>query len=78
MKYTVFDYLNLNPSDKLDFFMETRSSLSFLPSYWVNFENVKSNLEKFDCAELYALDYLINKSKDEVDNHFVHDQMRYC
>ena len=70
MKYTVFDYLNLKPTDKLKFFMETRSSLSFLPSYWVNFENVKSNLEKFDCAELYALDFLKNKSNDVVDAHF--------
>ena len=52
MKYDVFEYLNLNPSEKLEFFMETRSSLSFLASYWVNFDNVKRNMEIFDTPEL--------------------------
>ena len=53
MKYNVFEYLNLNSNDKLEFFMETRSSLSFLASYWVNFENVQKNLELYDSPDLY-------------------------
>lgn len=70
MKYDVFEYLNLNPSEKLEFFMETRSSLSFLASYWVNFDNVKRNMEIFDTPELYTLDYLIGKSIEQIDDFF--------
>lgn len=66
----VFEYLNLNPSEKLEFFMETRSSLSFLASYWVNFDNVKRNMEIFDTPELYTLDYLIGKSIEQIDDFF--------
>lgn len=68
MKYNVFEYLNLNSKDKLEFFMETRSSLSFLASYWFNFENVQKNLELYDSPDLYTLDYLIGKSDKEMDD----------
>lgn len=50
--------------------METRSSLSFLASYWVNFENVQKNLELYDSPDLYTLDYLIGKSDEEMDEFF--------
>lgn len=70
MKYDIFEYLNLQPNEKLEFFMETRSSLNFLASYWVNFNNVKKNLELYDIPELYTLDYLIGKNNEEIDNFF--------
>lgn len=70
MKYDVFDYLNLSSNEKLDFFMETRSALSFLPSYWINFDNVRKNIQLYDIPELYTLDYLIGKSDEEIDNFF--------
>ena len=70
MRYNVFEYLNLNSKDKLEFFMETRSSLSFLASYWFNFENVQKNLELYDSPDLYTLDYLIGKSDKEMDEFF--------
>ncbi|MFB5967445.1 hypothetical protein J7T88_03990 [Streptococcus thermophilus] len=70
MKYNVFEYLNLNSNNKLEFFMETRSSLSFLASYWFNFKNVQKNLELYDSPDLYTLDYLIGKSDKEMDEFF--------
>ena len=50
--------------------MQTRSELSFLPNYWVNFENVKRNLDKYDIPDLYTLDYLIAKNRHEIENFF--------
>lgn len=41
MEYSVFEYLKIKPQEKTDYFMKTRSQLSFLPNYWVNFKNVK-------------------------------------
>lgn len=70
MQYNVFEYLNLDSKEKLDFFMKTRSSLHFLASYWVNFKNVKRNLSMYDTPELYTLDYLIGKSDEEIDLFF--------
>lgn len=66
MKYDVFEYLNWKPKEKLDYFMKTRSSLKFLPSYWVNFDNVRKNIALYDTPELYTLDYLIGKSDNEL------------
>ncbi|MCD8845846.1 type II restriction endonuclease [Mammaliicoccus sciuri] len=71
MKYTVFEYLNLTPTEKYDYFMSTRSVLKFLASYWVNFDNVKKNLSLYDEPDLYTLDYLIGKSDEEVDKFFM-------
>ena len=70
LKYSVFDYLNLSSEAKLEFFMETRSSLSFLASYWFDFDNVKANISNYDEPDLYTLDYLIGKSDQEIDNFF--------
>lgn len=70
MEYNVFEYLNLSSNEKLNFFMETRSSLSFLASYWFNFENVQKNLELYDSPDLYTLDYLIGKSDEEINDFF--------
>ena len=66
LQYNVFDYLNLSAQEKLDFFMETRSSLKFMADYWVNFEKVKDFSEKVDTPEMYALDYLIGKKDHEL------------
>lgn len=70
MNYNVFQYLNLKPQEKTDYFMQTRSKLSFLPNYWVNFDNVKRNLDKYDIPDLYTLDYLIGKNRYEIENFF--------
>lgn len=70
MKHNVFEYLNLSSDEKVKFFMETRSSLSFLASYWFNFDNVQNNLELYDSPDLYTLDYLIGKSDEEMDSFF--------
>lgn len=70
MNYNVFQYLNLKPQEKTDYFMQTSSELSFLPNYWVNFENVKRNLDKYDIPDLYTLDYLIAKNRYEIENFF--------
>lgn len=70
MEYNVFEYLNLNSNEKLNFFMATRSSLSFLASYWFSFENVKNNLALYDSPDLYTLDYLIGKSDEEMNQFF--------
>lgn len=74
MKYTVFEYLNLTPKEKLDYFMSTRSVLKFLANYWVNFDNVRKNLALYDEPDLYTLDYLIGKSKDEINDFFIDRQ----
>ncbi|MEX6014332.1 type II restriction endonuclease [Mammaliicoccus sciuri] len=71
MKYSVFEYLNLTPTDKLDYFMSTRSVLKFLANYWVNFDNVQKNLSLYDEPDLYTLDYLIGKSNVEINNFFI-------
>lgn len=65
LQYNVFEYLNLSPEEKLDFFMSTRSSLNFLADYWVNFDKVKRYADGFDTPAMYALDYLIGK--DDLD-----------
>lgn len=70
LKCDVFDYLNMTEEEKLDFFMETRSSLSFLASYWFNFDNVRKNIEEYDIPELYTLDYLIGKTELELEQFF--------
>lgn len=70
LEFNVFDYLNLSAENKLDFFMKTRSSLSFLASYWFNFDNVKTNIASYDEPDLYTLDYLIGKSDKEMENFF--------
>ncbi|MGK0555226.1 type II restriction endonuclease [Macrococcus capreoli] len=70
MKYDVFEYLNLKPQDKLDYFMETRSVLSFLANYWVNYDNVRKNIALYDTPDLYTLDYLIGKSDEEINDFF--------
>ncbi|MDE8064633.1 DpnII family type II restriction endonuclease [Erysipelothrix rhusiopathiae] len=70
MRYTVFEYLNLSAEDKLTYFMETRSELSQLASYWVNFENVKKNFSKYDIPKLYMFDYLVGKERDEIEAFF--------
>lgn len=70
LKYDVFDYLNMTEAEKLDFFMETRSSLSFLASYWFNFDNVRKNIKEHDIPELYTLDYLIGKTELELEQFF--------
>lgn len=70
MKYTVFQYLNLKPQEKTDYFMQTRSQLSFLPNYWINFENVKRNIDSYDTPDLYTLDFLIGKNHHQIENFF--------
>lgn len=70
MQYDVFEYLNLKPQEKLDYFMETRSVLSFLANYWVNYDNVRKNISLYDTPELYTLDYLIGKTDEEIDDFF--------
>lgn len=70
MKINVFKYLNLKPTEKLEIFMETQSSLSFVPSYWFDFKNVRKNIGLYDTPELYTLDYLIGKSEIEIDSFF--------
>lgn len=71
MQYDVFEYLNLKPQEKLDYFMETRSVLSFLANYWVNYDNVRKNISLYDTPELYTLDYLIGKTDEEIDDFFI-------
>lgn len=71
MQYDVFEYLNLKPQEKLDYFMETRSILSFLANYWVNYDNVRKNISLYDTPELYTLDYLIGKTDEEIDDFFI-------
>lgn len=68
MKYSVFEYLNLKPEEKLSYFMSTISSLNFMADYWVNFEKVRKNLKEIDIPELYTIDYLIGKSDNEIKN----------
>ncbi|WP_201290694.1 DpnII family type II restriction endonuclease [Erysipelothrix aquatica] len=70
MQYTVFEYLNLSAEEKLSYFMKTRTELSQLASYWINFDNVKNNYSKYDCPRLYMFDYLIGKNEDEIHNFF--------
>lgn len=57
----VFEYLSLNPQDKLEYFMNTRSSLGHLASYWIDFGKVQEHIDKYDLPDLYTLDYLIGK-----------------
>lgn len=71
LQYDVFEYLNLPAEDKLDFFMETRSSLKFMADYWVNFDKVKNFANLVDTPEMYALDYLIGKNDPELLDYFL-------
>ena len=70
LQYNVFEYLNLPPQDKLDFFMSTRSSLKFMADYWVNFDKVKAFSNLVDTPEMYALDYLIGKKDIDIIPYF--------
>lgn len=70
LDYDVFEYLNLPPEDKLEFFMSTRSSLKFMADYWVDFDKVKRFATKFDTPVMYALDYLIGKNDPELISFF--------
>lgn len=38
--------------------METRSVISFLDNYWVNYNNVRKNIALYNTPDLYTLDYL--------------------
>lgn len=71
MEHNVFDYLNMTPEQKMEYFLETRSTLNFLPSYWINYDNVRKNMALYDLPELYMLDYLIGKTDEEVHNFFI-------
>lgn len=70
MEKNVFEYLNLTPTEKLELFLESRSSLSFVPSYWFDFGNVRQNINLYDNPDLYTLDYLIGKNETEIDDFF--------
>ncbi|WP_088839394.1 DpnII family type II restriction endonuclease [Listeria sp. ILCC792] len=70
MKYNVFKYLNMSPQEKVDFFLETRSSISHVASYWINFDNVQKNIQLYDEPDLYTLDYLIGKNEEEIKQFF--------
>lgn len=70
MKYNVFDYLNLTSNEKLNYFMETRSSLSFLASYWFDFDNVRRNILQYDNPDFYTLEYLIGKPENVAYSFF--------
>lgn len=69
MKYNVFDYLNISSREKLEFFMETRSEISHVPSYWFDFDNVRKNMDKFG-PDLFTLDWLIGKNHEELVKFF--------
>lgn len=66
----VFEYLSLNPQDKLEYFMNTRSSLGHLASYWIDFGKVQEHIDKYDLPDLYTLDYLIGKPEKEISDFF--------
>lgn len=69
LQYDVFEYLNLTPDQKREFFLKTISSLSFLASYWVNFEKVENSIDSYG-PDLYTLDYLIGRSDQEIAEFF--------
>ena len=70
MEHNVFEYLNLSAEEKLDFFLNTRSTLKFLPKYWINFDNVRKNINLYDNPDLYTLDYLIGRTDEELKDFF--------
>lgn len=66
---SVFDYLSLGKQEKMDFFIETGSVLSRVPSYWVKFENVQNNMNLYG-PDLFTLDYLIGKNRNVMEQLF--------
>ena len=60
MNFTLKQYLQLLPNDRLKLFMETLSSTNRTPEYYVNWEKVERNTKKFE-LELNTLNYLVGK-----------------
>lgn len=54
------DYLTKNPIDRLNTFLSTLSITNRTPEYYVNWEKVARETEKFE-LELHTLNYLIGK-----------------
>ncbi|MCT4395453.1 type II restriction endonuclease [Periweissella beninensis] len=68
-KKTLNEYLALDDNKKFDYFFNTRQTLSLPANYWINFENVKKNMEKYG-PDVFTLDYLIGKSSSDLDYFF--------
>ncbi|AYU54303.1 type II restriction endonuclease [Staphylococcus debuckii] len=54
------EYINDEPKERLDYFMETLSTTNRTPEYYVNWEKVNRNTEKYE-LELTTMGYLIGK-----------------
>ncbi|SEP83816.1 type II restriction enzyme [Ignavigranum ruoffiae] len=53
-------YKNLDPKNKLEYFIDTLSLTNRTPEYFVNWNKVKTNTKKYE-LELNTLNYLIGK-----------------
>ena len=66
---TLQAYLALNDEEKFDYFFKTRQNLALPANYWINFETVRNNSEKYG-PDIFTLDYLIGKNDSELDYFF--------
>ena len=54
------EYLSSTVDKKFEYFMENRFKTNRTPSYWVNWDNVLNNMEKYEIS-LNTLNYLVGK-----------------
>ncbi|WP_088840812.1 DpnII family type II restriction endonuclease [Listeria sp. ILCC797] len=68
--YDILDYINMPAKKKTEFFLDTRSSLKFPADYWIDFSKVREYIDEYG-ADLYTLDYLINRDQETVKQFFI-------
>ncbi len=67
-------YKNLNPKQRLKYFLDTLTLTNQTPEYYVNWEKVVKNTEKYE-LELNTLNYLIGKKDIESEaRHLFNNQ----
>lgn len=57
----LFEYLNLDVKDKLEYFLSTLLKTNRTPEYFINWEKVEENVKEFE-VELNIMNYLIGKN----------------
>lgn len=58
------DYISMDLDDKFEYFMKTRFPTNRTPSYWVNWDKVKTNVSSYELM-LTTMSYLVGKNDIE-------------